>query len=462
MKSLKRVLFVRYAAVSIPVVLVIGSILMVEDLSETVEWLTLIIGLIVFAALIFLVTCWTEKTFRAELSEIGRGLEMMVVDNDIDNMPQPKLPELKGLATDLDTVAGKVRRNIRLLQSERERFKAFLDNVDAGLILFDTNGKVKLINSAAEDLLGIRSGFASERTMAEINPSTALDRAFAKASAGEKVEIELEIWTPQNRMLRVVAGPVITDKGGTRGTIVVLNDITVTRHLETVRTDFVANVSHELRTPVANLRAVVDALMAGGMEDSEKARKFLDNINRESTRLMRIIEDLLVLSRIESDRVSMLNETVKINKLVGDVVGEEEDHAGIYDVELVFNESGEEYVVEGDRRLLKTALVNLFDNAIKYNKPGGKVHIYTEVDAGQVSVSVEDTGVGIPRKDTDRIFERFFRVDRARSRETGGTGLGLSIVKHIAELHGGVITVVSVEGQGSTFVFTVPSKTGRV
>lgn len=443
--------------VSMLVVAVTGLVLMVRVRFETAEWLVLAGGLIVLTLSLLLVTYWTEKTLDSELGEIGRGLEKMVVGNDIDRMPQPKLPELKGLAENLDTVAGRVRRNIILLESEREKFKAVLDNIDTGVILFGQNGKAELVNRVACSLLGVDTGLVSGRTMIEINPSSGLVEAYESAESGGNADMEVEIVTPERKLLQVVSGPVITDDGDTRGTIVVLKDITATRHLETVRKDFVANVSHELRTPVANLRAVVDALIAGGMEDDEVARKFIENIDRESSRLMRIIEDLLVLSRIERDLFSISDESVAINRLLDEVILEERDHAGMYDVEIVYGESGsEDGVISGDARLLKTALINLFDNAIKYNKPGGRVIAVIKTKDDFAEVSVADTGVGIPSKDLDRIFERFYRVDRARSRETGGTGLGLSIVKHIVDLHGGRITVKSVEGEGSRFILTFP------
>lgn len=455
MKSVRRVLFIRYAGVSIAVTLIIG-LLIIEVRSEIARWLFLIIGLAVLLVLLLLVTYWTGMTLNSGLGEIGRSLEKMVVDNNIYSMPQPRLLELKSLAESLDTIASRVRRNFNLLESERDKFKAVLDNVNAAVMLFSANGKAELINSVAGSLLGVEAEYAVGRTITEINPSIGLDRVYELASSGENVDMEVGIFTPENRILQVIAGPVITDKGGFRGTIVILNDITATRHLETVRKDFVANVSHELRTPVANLRAVTDALMTGGIEDRERAIAFLENIDRESSRLMRIIEDLLVLSRMERDRVSMVNEPVAINELLGEVVAEESDHAKLFDVEIIFNEARADAVVRGDSRLLKTALVNLVANAIKYNRPGGRVIIDIDPHDDYVEVSVKDTGVGIPANDIERIFERFYRVDRARSRETGGTGLGLSIVKHAAELHGGMITVESTEGEGSHFLLVIP------
>jgi signal transduction histidine kinase len=226
-----------------------------------------------------------------------------------------------------------------------------------------------------------------------------------------------------------------------------------------MRRDFVVNVSHELRTPVANLRAVIDALLSGAWEEREASDRFIADLDRESGRLVGIIEDLLILSRVESDELTMEEESFSFDELLGEVVEEKLDMAGRSEVEVIFNRAGTDTVLSGDRNLLKTACGNLLDNAIKYNQAGGKVEIFVEAGDGEVTVSVSDTGVGIPKRDQRKVFERFYRVDKARSRETGGTGLGLSIVKHIAEFHGGTVSVDSTLGNGSTFRLTLPAAT---
>ncbi len=219
-----------------------------------------------------------------------------------------------------------------------------------------------------------------------------------------------------------------------------------------------ANVSHELRTPVATIRALTDSLLVGAVEDMEKAERFLKDLDREATRLSQLIEDLLTLSRLEAGEAAIQVESFPLHELIEESLDSKGKLAEEFRVSLEIKPGGEDMMIRGDRRLLRTALNNLIDNAIKYNHPGGKVAVgirATQADGG-VMIEVEDNGMGIPREDLPRVFERFYRIDKARSRETGGTGLGLSIVKHITEFHRGTVTVTSVEGEGSTFTISLP------
>lgn len=456
MRRIKSSLLLRYSLAVALIAMTMALILIFALRVEMSQAAEIIIGLVILLVLLGAVTIWTQRTLTADLKEIGRALEKIVVEGDLDRMPQPRLAELNGLAHDMDKVARRVRENLRQLTRERDRLGAVLDNIHAGVIVVNRSLKIDLINPVAERLLGTSRGYALGRTFTEIHHAPLIDRAIEKSRKGASVSEEVQITLPRRRSLRVLASPIKNKKGKTTGVICVIEDITGRRRLERVRRDFVANVSHELRTPVANMRAVVDALLAGASDDPMAAARFTGDLDRESRRLVDIIEDLLVLSRLESADAAIVAETFQVEDMIKEALAEKEELASRQEVDLVFADGDLGIPIKGDRQLIKTACANLLDNAIKYNKPGGRVEVTLEHGEDSVTIRVTDTGMGIPAKEQGKVFERFYRVDKARSRETGGTGLGLSIVKHAAEFHGGSVSVTSTEGRGSSFGLVLP------
>lgn len=456
MRRIKSSLLLRYSLAVALIAMTMALILIFALRVEMSQAAEIIIGLVILLVLLGAVTIWTQRTLTADLKEIGRALEKIVVEGDLDRMPQPRLAELNGLAHDMDKVARRVRENLRQLTRERDRLGAVLDNIHAGVIVVNRSLKIDLINPVAERLLGTSRGYALGRTFTEIHHAPLIDRAIEKSRKGASVSEEVQITLPRRRSLRVLASPIKNKKGKTTGVICVIEDITGRRRLERVRRDFVANVSHELRTPVANMRAVVDALLAGASDDPMAAARFTGDLDRESRRLVDIIEDLLVLSRLESADAAIVAETFQVEDMIKEALAEKEELASRQEVDLVFADGDLGIPIKGDRQLIKTACANLLDNAIKYNKPGGRVEVTLEHGEDSVIIRVTDTGIGIPAKEQGKVFERFYRVDKARSRETGGTGLGLSIVKHAAEFHGGSVSVTSTEGRGSSFGLVLP------
>lgn len=456
MRSLKRTIFFRYAIAVTFVVFLIALIFVISLHSKIVDALIMIIGLFILLGLLAVITVWTQRTLSADLKEIGTALEKIVVENDLDKMPQPRLSELFDLAQDLDTIAARVRGNFELLAKERDRLMAILDNISAGIIVLGAGGKIDLINPVAEKILGTTRDYALGKTFTEIHHTPAIDKAIERSRRGAEVKEEVRISMPKRRSLRVLASPIRSEKGTATGVICILEDVTSRRRLERMRRDFVVNVSHELRTPVANLRALIEALLAGAWEEEDTGRKFLSDLDRESARLADILEDLLIISRLESEEMALMEETFDLRGLLEEAVSEKGELAARNEVEMVFSREGEGPKLKGDRKLVKTACVNLLDNAVKYNSPGGRVEITVDDGGEEVRINVSDTGIGIPEREQAKVFERFYRVDKARSRETGGTGLGLSIVKHVAEFHGGSVTVESTEGYGSTFTLSLP------
>ncbi|MFH1355111.1 MAG: ATP-binding protein, partial [Candidatus Omnitrophota bacterium] len=234
-----------------------------------------------------------------------------------------------------------------------------------------------------------------------------------------------------------------------------IHDITEIRQLERVRRDFVANVSHELKTPLTSIKGFIETLLEGALDDKKNSRHFLEIIQNHTNRLDSLINDLLSLSHLESRQIELKREEVNLKELSDEVISGFKSQLKKKSI-TVTNELPKDLSLKIDRDRIEQVFTNLMDNAIKFNKDKGLIKIYSQESSGKIKIVVEDSGIGIPAKDTSRLFERFYRVDKNRSRELGGTGLGLSIVKHIVELHGGAVGLESTEGLGSKFHFTLP------
>lgn len=269
---------------------------------------------------------------------------------------------------------------------------------------------------------------------------------------------EITIYFPRELILDASVSPILSKTGNITGVIVLLHDITEIRRLENVRSEFVANVSHELKTPVTALKGFAETLLDGAMYDEALLKKFLTIIKEESDRLHRLIMDILELSRIEQKHVSMNLEQVDVEDVIITTMDTVRLVALEKEIQLVSPKLVSPIIIQAERDRLQQILINLISNAIVYTPQNGKVSVgITENQANDtIAITVTDNGIGIPAKDIDRIFERFYRVDRARSRHSGGTGLGLSIVKHIVESCGGQIKVESIEGSGTTFTVILP------
>lgn len=321
-----------------------------------------------------------------------------------------------------------------------------LGSMQEGVLLFDGDWRTAFANQAIEQHLGARPG-----SLAQVYPPS-LRETVRRVAEAERVEVaEIETGAP-TRWLRATATPTGTDGS----VLVVIADVTEARHLDAVRRDFVANASHELKTPAASIQAAAETLLHVWREDPAAVPRFAEQLEREAVRLSRIVADLLDLSRLESG--SELQDRVRLDALVREESSRFEEaaiEAGLtIDVEVA-----PVPVVRGSGRDLSLLVRNLLDNAIRYTKSAGRVVASVTADNGSVILRVTDTGSGIPSKELARVFERFYRVDRARSRETGGTGLGLAIVRHVTENHGGTVTVESELGRGSTFEVRLPTAT---
>jgi signal transduction histidine kinase len=329
--------------------------------------------------------------------------------------------------------------------TERVRVQdLILGSMEEGVLLLDGDGSRVFSNASLAEHLG-----STPEDLATMTP-TELQRAAKRAGyTGATTHVEIEVGAP-TRWLRVTALPVAEDGS----VLVVIRDVTDARRLDAVRRDFVTNASHELKTPVASIRAAAETLHETASDDPPAVRRFADQIEKESMRLQRIVSDLLDLSRLESG--SDLDDRVRLDEVAHDEVTRLKERAEEAGLDLRFGADGVPSV-RGSARDLALLVRNLVDNAIRYTRPEGRIDVRVTSNNDAVTLRVADTGVGIPSKDLPRVFERFYRVDRARSRETGGTGLGLAIVKHVAENHGGSVEVSSELGNGSTFEITLPA-----
>ena len=330
---------------------------------------------------------------------------------------------------------------------------SFWEQVDTGALVVDAERRIVDSNSAALRLLGSRNGGLNGKTLLEATLSYEfISLLNAAQDTGEQQQQEVRRGSDSLARTLRVSISLITCPEGTPCFLVLLDDVTELRRLETVRRDFVANVSHELRTPLASIRAMAETLQDGAIHDDEVAERFVNIIVGEVERLTRILEDLLILSRAESKEPD--RNVFPLNTLIQEVMERFQTQAEKAVVATAAH-LPTPLMANANRDQIEQVLINLLDNAIKYTPAGGRVDIRAEESGDLLTVHVSDTGIGIMSQDLPRVFERFYRVDKARSRQSGGTGLGLAIVKHIVEIHGGSVTVQSEYGRGTTFTFTL-------
>jgi len=342
------------------------------------------------------------------------------------------------------------------VQAHAEQQASFNSMVE-GVLLLDSQERVRLVNQALEQLFGF-SGDMCGRTIMEALRLHELQELVNRVRAeGQVLGFELEPPGLDRRCLQVNATALLDRNGKRQGMILVFHDLTRLKQLENTRKEFVANVSHELRTPLSMIKGYVETLINGAKDDPSVATRFLQTIEKHADRLTYLIEDLLTISRLESGQIVMNLKKVELRPVADEVVNDLGSRADDKKVVLE-NQVPPEIMVRADADRIQQVLFNLVDNAIKYGRSEGNVRIGAlAVDDQKIEVSVRDNGPGIPPEAIERVFERFYRADKARSREQGGTGLGLSIVKHIVQSHGGEVWVKSTVGQGTTFLFTLPS-----
>ena len=362
---------------------------------------------------------------------------------------------LDKLGASLNQTAARMDQTIRTLTEERNLSSAILSSMAEGVAVVNGAERLVFANQSFAEILELHETPKSGRALVEIVRQTEMIEAVRKVLAGEpRVESEIVTGTLRQHFFATTVAAV--HAGETTGAVVVLHDITELRKLERVRRDFVANVSHEFRTPLTAIQGFAETLLAGAMNDPQHRERFLEIIVEHSRRLARLTEDLLMLSKMDADRLELEIRRVNAAQLIESCIETTRHRATEKEIDVSVQPATSLPDVAGDRRRLAEVLQNLLDNAVQYTLARGKILVSADARNGEVVFTVTDTGIGIPKADQPRIFERFYRVDAARSRELGGTGLGLSIAKHIVEVHGGRIWVDSEVGRGSQFHFSVP------
>jgi len=334
-------------------------------------------------------------------------------------------------------------------------FEATMSGMREGLLVVNKDMRVVASNPAAFKLFNPTLPKIESQRLTELTRNPAIYGAFLDALKGqERSGVKVETHGPERQIFDLRVVPLITNGNGAAGALGVFFDITRTERLEIVRQEFLSNVSHELRTPLTAILAFVETLENGALDDQESSQRFLSIIGKNASRMHGLIDDILELTAIEGGNVQLRRTSVKLKDLVGEVIATLSDKAAEQHIELV-NDVDSGVVVHSDGRRLERMLTNLVDNGIKFGGDGATVKIRFESD-WRDKIIVEDDGEGIPSQHLERLFERFYRVDRARSRDMAGTGLGLAIVKHLALLHGGEVTVTSELGKGSAFTIHLP------
>ena len=384
-------------------------------------------------------------------SELTRAARRM---SEGDLTVRTRLPghdELAELGQALDRLAGGLATTLGELRAERDLQKRILEAMHEGVVVVDGDGRIALVNPAIRSMLLLGADAVGKlliETMRHAQLHTMLERARA-APDNRLVEIELPGLKPRRMLVQVA--PL----AGAEGLLFVFVDVTELRRLESLRRDFVANASHELRTPIAAVRSATETLRTGALEDRVAATRFVDIIERNAVRLQYLVEDMLELSKLESNEFKLKREPVELQRVVPIVLALFRERAEKKGVRLGSDLPPTLPAVEGDARALEHVLSNLVDNAVKYCPAGSKISVGASDDDSRVRLVVADTGPGIAPEHVPRVFERFYRVDAGRSRELGGTGLGLSIVKHMVEAMRGKVSVESQVGRGSIFTVSL-------
>ncbi len=389
----------------------------------------------------------------APIAEMKRGADRFARGEFDIKLPVPASAELGSLAEAMNRMAQQLDERIRTVVNQRNEHEALLGSMVEGVIAVDREERLLSMNAAAERVLSVSESAAQGRSIQEAVRNVDLQELVARTLQSDtSVEGELVIRGENLRYLQAHGSPLRDAQGRGMGAVIVLNDITRIRRLETLRSDFVANVSHELKTPITSIKGFVETLLENRSEDPEEGRRFLQIIAKHADRLTSIIDDLLSLSRIEqeAERADIPLELAEIEPIVQSAIQLCEPRAAFKKIRMVHRcESGLAARINGP--LLEQAVINLVDNAIKYSAAESEIEVETRRVNGDALIEVIDTGVGIAPEHLSRLFERFYRVDKARSRKLGGTGLGLSIVKHIVQAHGGRVSVESRPGSGSRF-----------
>jgi two-component system phosphate regulon sensor histidine kinase PhoR len=440
---------------------VVRAAMAVDAIDRPLQRLYLQIGLggLLVTLVTALLSLWLSRRISRPLEEMTHGAERFARGDLGQRLTARGSVEIEALAAAMNQMAVQLEDRIRTVVNQKSEQEAVLASMVEGVLAVDTEERILRLNRAAEELLDIRSGASIGRRLQEVVRKADLQRFVARAlTSREPVEGDIIIHEKEERFLQAHGTVLRGASGQDIGALIVLNDVTRLRRLENVRRDFVANVSHELKTPITAIKGCVETLLDGAASDPAASRRFLDIIARQGERLNAIVDDLLALSRIEQDaeKREIPLQTGPLREVLQAAIQSCSVGAAARRVTLELD-SPEAYSARINAPILEQAVVNLIDNAIKYSGEGNQILVSARREGAELVIRVRDWGCGIAREHHPRLFERFYRVDKARGRQAGGTGLGLAIVKHIVQAHGGQVTVVCAPGAVSTFEIHLPS-----
>jgi two-component system, OmpR family, phosphate regulon sensor histidine kinase PhoR len=431
-------------------------------------WLFLLGGLFVLFLIAGLVSYRIAQSLTRPIERMTKVAQQITGLNYRSRVSVGGKDEIGQLGRAINSMAASLEHQVGLIQEEESRLKSVLENMNSGVVMIDRSERIVLINRSAERLLGFTPEELQGKSYAEANLPHEMTKMIGEClETREQIRDEMTFHFPAERIVEISISPMPYADGEWAGLLIVLHDLSSVRRLERMRSEFVANVSHELKTPIAAVKGFAETLLAGALDDRETAQSFLRIIYEESERLNRLIGDILELSKIESRQIPLHFSPVEMKSFVErslQLLASEAQKKRI-DLEMSV---GDGLYLEADEDRLQQIIFNLVQNGINYTPEGGKVKVKVEPamalapagtyaeEAETMRITIADTGIGIPKKDLPRIFERFYRVDKARSRSSGGTGLGLSIVKHLVELHRGSIAVESEQGVGTRFMIDLP------
>jgi len=418
----------------------------------------------IFAAVFMLLACVAvSRRVNRSIAGIQEGAERFARGEFARKLRIPDIEELAALADTLNWMAKNLDEKIRSITRELNEREVILSSMQEGVLAVDVSGRVLTLNETAQQMFGTHLQAAKNRPLLEVIRNIDLRRFVVDSTrAGKPTEAEIVLPGPEERFLHV-HGSILKNAGGDHiGTLVVMNDITRLRRLENMRREFFANFSHDIKTPVTSIMACVETLSDEGMNDPVSVKRFLEILARQTDRLNKLVEDVLTLSRVEwlEEKMEMQREEVNLHDLLDTVIMDAREKSSAQGVDIGIQcDPGLSVFV--NPALLEQALANLLDNAIKYSYEGGTVTVHASRDGTDTVIKVIDRGCGMAKEHLSRIFERFYRVDKDRSRQSGGSGLGLAIVKHIVRAHGGTIEADSQPNKGSIFSIRLPDSRSR-
>ena len=440
---------------------ILGAVLLyapVESITEPLQAVRKVTYYVAFGAVLaatvlsFFLAQWLTRP----VSRMNSVALAMAKGNFAEKITVRSKDELGILGQSLNYLSKELEQNLQLLSQEKNQLGNILTSMTDGVVTFNPEGQILLINPQAKVLLRGLKELEPGQSLNECCPFPEIKAIFKKVVEDGSVKRE-EIRT-DNHILAVSMAPLEQEKGDIHGVVAVFQDVTRERKVEDLRREFVANVSHELRTPLTYLQGYTEALLDGIAESEEEKNKYLNTILEESHRLKRLVNDLLDLSQLQTGNMPLKKEEVNLNNLVKRAVSKFEPAAKARQITFKVMSESDNVLVEGDEDRLEQVLINLSDNALRYTPEGEKILIKLVQDREFVKVSIQDKGPGISEKDQSLVWDRFYKVDKARTRDQGGTGLGLAIVKNIIDTHQGEVGVESKEGQGTKFWFKLPVK----